>query len=466
MRSLVLRALPIVAAALIASFEASAAAQSFEPIRRNDYNIDVFNGPTLGSGRLVGMGGAYAPLSMGIDGVPWNTAAYATRELWETSWFGWELSAGLVFPGAFNGDDLDNNGDSSVGYNSSIFGSVGLRFQFGSFGFGLLERLQSYTVSVVGRTADVSLNLANVGAGYALLDGQLVLGAGLRVATFDIAESGGATLVEFTGTGVEGGVLLGLHGKPWRMGVSARSSVNSTSPYGSSAFVNADGQRVAGDFVLPSEVHVPWELELGFAYQFGNRPLNRRFINPRDAADRALEDLEARQRARVARTPQDQRNSRFWTRERARRSAERVMLLRRVHADELGRGKDARNLSRDYILVTADLLLTGGSPNSIGLEAFLSQHRQIAGAHLTPTVRVGAEMEPWPNRFKVRAGAYLEPSRFAEASARMHGTFGFDLRLFDTTLFGLLDEFSVRLTASADIAPRYNDWGIAIGFWH
>lgn len=443
-----------------------AAAQSFQPIRRNDYNIDVFNGPTLGSGRLVGMGGAYAPLSMGIDGVPWNTAAYATRELWETSWFGWELSAGLVFPGAFNGDDLDNNGDSSVGYNSSIFASAGLRFQFGNFGFGLLERVQSYTVSVAGHVADVSLNLANVGAGYGFLDGQLVLGTGIRVATFDIAEAGGAQLVEFAGTGVEAGVLLGLHDRPWRVGLSARSAVNSTSPYGDSTIVNADGQRVAGDFVLPGEVHVPWELELGFAYQIGDRPLNRRFVNPREEASHAVEELEREHRARVARTPPAQRDSRFWTRERARQGAERVMLLRRVHAEELGRAKAARNLSRDYILLTADLLLTGGSPNAVGLEAFLSQHRQIAGAHLSPTVRLGAEMEPWANRLKIRAGAYVEPSRFAEASARMHGTFGFDLRLFDSSLFGLLDEFSVRLTASADIAPRYNDWGVAIGFWH
>jgi hypothetical protein len=441
-------------------------AQTFQPIRRNDFNIDVFTGPTFASGRLVGMAGAYAPIATGIDGVAWNTSAYATRELWETSWFGWELSLGLVFPGAFSGDDLDNNGDSSIPYNSLIFLSGGLRFQFGDFGIGVLQRAQGFSVVVDGTVSDVSLNLTNLGIGHAFFDGQLVLGAGLRVATFDISQQTGATLVEFTGAGFETGVMLGLDGLPWRMGASVRTSVSSRITEGASVDLNSEGQRVVGSFILPNEVHLPWEVEFGFAYQFGSRPLNRRWINPHEVEAEERAALRRRQGARLSRVPLERRDEHFWQRERARRVGEEAMLQRRLNALQLTHEKEMRLLSREYVLLSADILLSGVSPNAIGLEAFLSQQRQGAGETVSPTLRIGAETEPWPNRLKLRLGSYLEPSRFDESGFRMHATFGLDVRLFDWTLFGMLDEFSVRVTASADIAPRYNDWGIAIGFWH
>lgn len=449
---------------LVAS--AKAHGQTFQPIRTNDYNIDVFTGSTFSSGRVIGLAGAYAPLASGIDGVPWNTSSYATRELWDTSWFGWELSLGLVLPGAYNGTDLDNNGDRTANYNSLLFLSGGLRFQFGNLGLGVLQRVQTFSLSVNGSIADVSLQLTNVGLGHAFLDGQLVVGAGFRVATFDIDQRSGAQLVEFSGLGAEAGVMLGLDGKPWRLGASVRTPVSSPITNDSSTTLNADGQRVAGNFILPTEVHVPWELETGFAFQFGARPLNRRWINPHNVEADARRQLERRRQERIARVPEERRDARFWQRERARYTGEEAMLLRRLEARELARSKEARLLSREYVLVSADLLLTGASPNAIGLEAFLAQHQQRAGAGVSPTFRLGAETEPWPNRFKIRVGTYIEPSRFAESTFRGHATFGFDLRLFDWTLFGILDEFSVRISGSADIAPRYLDWGIAIGFWH
>jgi hypothetical protein len=60
---------------------------------------------------------------------------------------------------------------------------------------------------------------------------------------------------------------------------------------------------------------------------------------------------------------------------------------------------------------------------------------------------------------KVRGGTYLEPSRFRRSFYRVHGTAGFDVRLFD------IWRWSVRGTGTVDLAPRYFNWGIAFGLW-
>jgi hypothetical protein len=67
---------------------------------------------------------------------------------------------------------------------------------------------------------------------------------------------------------------------------------------------------------------------------------------------------------------------------------------------------------------------------------------------------------------KVRFGSYVEPARNEAGTIRPHGTLGFDLRLFTWDLFGLVSPFSIQLTGVGDVAPRYFDVGLGIGFWH
>ena len=48
----------------------------------------------------------------------------------------------------------------------------------------------------------------------------------------------------------------------------------------------------------------------------------------------------------------------------------------------------------------------------------------------------------------------------------MHATAGFDLHVFDWSVFGLFDETAWSTTMVADVARRDVDWGIGIGVWH
>jgi hypothetical protein len=98
------------------------------------------------------------------------------------------------------------------------------------------------------------------------------------------------------------------------------------------------------------------------------------------------------------------------------------------------------------------------------VEAFAAKQLQASGRIVSPTPRVGIESELIRGWLRVRAGSYLEASRFEETSARLHGTAGAEVRLFAFRAFG--QERRVALSAAGDVAARYKNVGISIGFWN
>jgi hypothetical protein len=124
------------------------------------------------------------------------------------------------------------------------------------------------------------------------------------------------------------------------------------------------------------------------------------------------------------------------------------------------------NWPREYILLVADAVVTGSSPNAVGLEAFLSQSAQRSGESTNVTPRLGVEGEPVVGVVKMRLGTYLEPARYTGSSSRQHFTFGFDVRVFSFKGWWILAPATYRLTAVADLAPRYENLGISFGGWH
>jgi hypothetical protein len=243
------------------------------------------------------------------------------------------------------------------------------------------------------------------------------------------------------------------------------------------------------DYAVPRSVHMPLEVQVGFALQLGRRPLNRRWVEPpdfeQDARNRLTMQRWGRERDQVAledgvapsQLPHDPYH---WLPRRARDPAWVAAEVERRIAedaefDERVDEEDARDdlallaLPRFYVLLTADLLVIGRTEEGVSVETFLAQdpaYFPTAGDEITFSVRLGAETEVWPHRLKIRAGGYLEPSRVENRSYRPHGTFGFDFRLFTWDLFGALDPFDIRAGLTFDLAPRYFDWGIGIGFWH
>ncbi len=446
----------------------SAAAQALTP---RSFEIDVHNGPVLGSSRMIGLGGAYSAVATGISGVAWNPASYASRELWETDSTAWDLALGFLIPSTYSGSDYDNNGDRSVNYDGFLYGDIGLGVQLGAFGFGFLLRSFTYELRLDTRAISVGMLTGSYGIGYGFLDGQLVVGGGARTAAFSVKE-GGVSLLELAGTSPEVGVLVRLARQPWRLGAAFRAGVT------------VDDERIAGvtsnDLALPRAAHLPWELQLGFAYQAGDRPLNRRFVSParaearlaayyrarRDERAKAQVLREARERGTPVTPDAEPNDARWLSEEDARVEAEDAQLERDVRYAAVQRATGLRALPRAHVLFAGEVVVTGPTSEGVGVEGFLRGVRDTSGGAVTVSARLGVELEPWAEHLKVRCGGYYEPSRFDAGYGRMHATAGFDLHLFEWSVFGLLAQTAWRLSAVADLARRYFDWGVSIGVWH
>ncbi len=402
------------------------------------------------------------------------------RNQYSINWFDYDIDVGIAFPGAFASTDFDNHGDSAAPHTfASNFTdlTVGGTLQFGGLGVSASGDLQQFTLSS-NQTGAASLTM-QVGrwkalAAYGMFDGQLVLGSGLRIITMQLQQNGEGTLLTMTGLAPEAGALLMPTGQRWRLGVTGRLPV-SGGIFGSENVKTIDGVRYAGDFVLPGAVVQPWEIEAGVALQLGPRPINPGWENPhaqeaelRGEIQRDRDKRALRYATELAVLPEGQRDAR------RREQASEEKALRAIedeHLDEesdrLKKIRKARyaNWPREKILLLASLTMTGTSADAVSVEGFHDQSAERVGQVVTFTPRMGLEGEPLQNRMQLRAGTYIEPSRYESGTPRQHFTFGTDVRLVPLSFWGLFpDDWKVGLFV--DLAPRYQNAGIGIGSWH
>jgi hypothetical protein len=436
--------------------------------------------------RVIGLAGAYAALADGADGLGQNAAASVVRPAYSTSWFDYDITLGASLTGAFGRTDFDNSGQRKLGA-STFFYVLGGLVQFGRFGVGLLGDFQRFALA--DGSARVTVGRLHATAGYSLLDNQLQVAAGLRGVTTVISLPGtGAGLIPsnvltMVGIAPQVGALLQPEYSPWRLGATYRAPVRASTDAGD---VDPDGVRRAAGLAVPGQIHWPWEVELGVALSAGPRPLNPRWIDPalqeqrlREAIDAARAQRQREVEAELAQVPAGApRHERRLARGRQEALRREVEELRyRADVEQLAQERKARYLNwpRPRILVVADLLITGETEGGIGLRSFLDQRDVPNGRRVTTQPRLGIEGEPVVGFLITRVGTYLEPTRYEVppdstglvAGARQHFTAGAEVRLFPWNVFGTFPEGSTwRVTAVADIAPRYENIGLSIGLWH
>ena len=281
-----------------------------------------------------------------------------------------------------------------------------------------------------------------------------------------------------TGRGLETGVLVKPNDQPYRIGLALRSPLETSTS--TEARVLFPGTPDA--LYPPENVHVPWEVEVGLALQFGPRPLNPRWIDPSDLLERArrrdAQHEAARERLKNARQAKAQRAGQDLKAAEAALDAELDVQAAlddlRLIAEEERVDVELRTrylrLPRQYLLVSTALRITGPADEAVGLESFLDRTVNVSGESTVVSPRLGLETEVVPNWVKVRAGTYGEPTRFsaAQASGRLHGTLGFEVKLYPPwSVFGIFHEStSWRVGAVLDVAERYLSWGLTAGVWH
>jgi hypothetical protein len=424
----------------------------------------------------MGVGGAYVAVAEDTEGSAVNSASPAVRDPYSTTWFDYDLSIGISFPGAFATTDFDNHGDNAnLPANHASAGNftdlnLGATVQFGGLGLAATGDLQQF--SLTSQSSGSSSLTMQVGrwkalGAYGLLDGQLVVGGGERIVTMQILEQNAGTLLTMTGLSPEAGALVMPTGQPWRIGATFRAPV--------SGGVIGSGRSVGG-LVLPADIVQPWEAEFGVAYQLGPRPLNPGWENPHTQEAELRGEIERDRDKRaldyaieLALTPAKERAAKRAeqeAQERALRAIEEEHMRETSAALHDVRKARYANWPREKILLLASALVTGPSADAISVEGFLDQRLERVGQQPTVTPRLGIEGEPLRDRMMLRAGTYVEPSRYGGGSARQHFTFGADIRLFPLEFWGLLPEATWKVGLFVDLAPRYQNAGIGLGNWH
>jgi len=479
------------------------ASSTIPKITNNSYAIELFQGPLLAPTHVTGLAGAYIASAEDIEGGAVNAASPAVRDPYSTSWFDYDLAVGVSFPGAFTNTDFDNHGSCSIlGNTANSFTNLTLggQFQFGALGVSMTGDLLQYQVSP-GQTASPTGVFSPFGSSaltvqigrwkalgaYALADGQVIVGGGVRVITMQMLQSGTGTVLTMTGLGPEVGALIMPTGHRWRVGVAARAPVSGGAFGSENVSVSASGARevtptgATSPLVLPNSLTQPWEIEAGMAFQLGPRPINPGWDNPHEQEVELHTEIARDRDTRALRNATDLALAPASEREALRLQQAAAEKALRAIEDEHVSEETARlqgvakarykNWPREKILLLASVLMTGTSQNAVSVEGFFDQAALPVGQSVTYTPRLGLEGEPLENRMLLRTGTYIEPSRYttspyAGGTARQHFTFGADIHLFPLTFWGLLPDADWKLGLVVDLAARYQNVGFGIGNWH
>jgi hypothetical protein len=394
------------AAALAAP--ATAGAQDFPPITDRDFALDLYNGNALGSLQMVGMGGAAVALVQGSAGMSVNPAAVGVRSPTSTGDWDWDVHLDWLNPGL--GTDRDNNGIDDVADDSITLSPLfyfGGALMYRQFSLGVAVTTSTITSETGGVDLEQDLIQAQVHLAASLWRDQLVAGAGIRAGSFSLQnpalDSDDATLFSINATSLEAGAVW----KPADLDLRVGAAVTFPASDTETGVENCDPDDCFG-LILPERLEVPWAVVAG---------VGLRFL----AAER-------------------------WNR----------------------KVPGKKWLDEKYLLVAADVVVTGSVDDGHGIEAFSRNQLQVSGDRAVVSVRAGVEYEWIPGRLRLRGGSYYEPGRFRDPAGeviggRPHLTSGLDVRFWQFKLW----RWRYRLRASLifDVASRYANGGLSVGFW-
>ncbi|WP_420718280.1 hypothetical protein [Pyxidicoccus sp. MSG2] len=394
-------------------------AQDEEPQAPRPERLYFNPGALLGSARVVALGGAYVGIAEGAAGFPSNLAALAHRSAsLEKDWdLGVTLTwLDLPFVGGRK-RDLDNDGRPDESEDSrQLLGGLLLQYKRFGIGFALRNSAVSYcaTAACNGDSERIRVSLTQSVLAGAVAFGQddFILALGLFAVQASFRLSSGGDEIRYGDTGVEVDMLYRPHGRAWRLGVTVRPEVVAD-------LREEDGQApVLAGRTLFGAVVAPAVLSLGASWRFGEGSERYNRLSP----------------------------------------AARRQLI--VEGDALPvPEEEPKGAPAGRWLLSAQVDLFSGVDNAVPLRSFASTGEEQPVGHASEFApRIGVEHDTVPGMIRLRAGVYAEPSPFDGRPARPHFTGGFEV-------FVLRYWEDWALTASFDLARRYTNVGLSVGFW-
>jgi hypothetical protein len=458
------------------------------PVQTSDYAIDLFQGPLFAGSRVTGLGGAYVAISEDVDGDLQNPAAPAVRPFFSYTHFDYWLGFGLTFPAALEGSDFFNSGSKATTLtnapDSFVFFTPAFNLQWGELGVGFTLEMSNYALSsqtLEGRQSaaiTATIPIAHLQFAHGIAHNQWVIGVGARLAALWVTGSKDDQSFNSNGNGLELGMVYKPEGLPLRLGASVRSAIRTDVELNENFLPDENGDLVLQDssgnpFYMPRAVALPWDVNFGFALQFG-RPFNPPWrtddeLVERETLKHRLRELdrEDRKNHMLAKADSPEEQARIKQAFEVEAEEDDKRLKAAYLAQRLVTEEQLSYLNRHYVQIAASMLVTGSVDEAIGVESFVSQVVNRSGQRTVMSPRFGLEVAVLPELLKLRGGSYIEPTRFESSEARVHGTVGLDLRLLIWNVFGLWpDDYVWRLGLGADISRRYSTWGVTIAGWY
>jgi len=458
-----------------------------QPITTSNYSLDLFQGPIFAGSRVTSLAGAYVAIAEDVDGDLQNPAAPAVRPFFSYTHFDYWLGFGLTFPADLANMDFFNSGNKTRvpnPPNSFVFFTPAINLQWGEFGVGLNFAIQQYALAdpEEGRRRGITATIPTMHLQFArgFEHNQLVLGAGVRYVLMTVnAPDTSGYLFRSSGPGFEFGMVWKPENRPLRLGFAYRTPIVTRATYSDQLLPDENGNLVihrsdGSDLYLPKSVSSPWDVNFGFAVQIAGRPMNPRWRakdddNKRLKLEYELGELDRdharREGLASAKTPAEREAiERKFERDEAEAYRElefQLMTQKRIMEQEL------TAMNRFYLQLAGSMVVTGAVEDAVGVESLVAQSVNRSGTKTVLSPRVGAEASIFPHFLKVRAGSYLEPTRFETGKARGHGTAGLDIKLGVWNVFGLWpDNYMWRLALGGDVAREYVTWGFTVAGWY
>lgn len=399
-------------------------AQDFPEPTNRQFTLDIYDGTAIGSAKIVGMGGVSAATAMGSSGILTNPAAAGIRLTTSNDTWDWDWHFDTQTPGL--GSDPDNNGieeEEALEYERNF--TLGLVVQYKDWGIGIAGRSKTFKNAFVDEmnedivtTVTAETELLKVSVAHYILDGQIVVGGGLRALSMDLLSETvngensvipEAIVASITGASFEAGGLWKPANQSFRVGGTISLPVVGDEfdlPILAGESQPCDPLDCAG-YILPERLKVPWKASAGVAYRLAPTAWNK-------------------------------------------------------HVESEWRDEKA-------LLVGLDLVMTGKTHKGYGVEAYGQHQLQPSGRKHSLSMRGGVEYEWFPGKLRVRGGSYFEPSRYKDPNGnnipgRLHLTIGFDWSFYTLKVW----DYKYRLQVSmwGDGADRYGVAGFSVGFWH
>lgn len=344
--------------------------------------VDIYVPVVTAPAAILAQGGAQIGIAEGAAGLKFNPASVVNRFAYDDGeWWDWDwnLDFTVLAPAQLETNDFFNSGQTGLDVDQLRANNLALDLQLGRVGIGIALSQTAIRecnpgatdcATVAASRTDTTVSAVRIGAGYALADGDWLVGATVYAPNVTFNIGGQSVSPGVSGGRIELGALWRPAGENYRVGVT-------WAPRSRARIGDEDaGELIAGRLVPPSLVS-PWTVGIGASYAFGTRPMNLRPSFGESTGDRY------------------------------------------------------EHYERGHYQVALDVVLVGSESDSVGLDGWFAQESQPIGRDVALAVRAGLQGEVIKDVLIARVGSYLEPSRFETTRDRIHGTGGIDVRLFE-----------------------------------